>query len=874
MRDTGRARKPGWFCGAAVDLSKRYRWMMFALLLLLTVGLCYSQFGILAWGDDMAGSLNLVLFLVPAALCIVMLGVVPGLALAFAASLFIMLRVWWTPTTGYDFHLADTFLSVSSVMLAAILMAAIVTPAARRWPADLSRGVGTWHRLSPARIASIVIGCLAFSFAFSYASRGLIHLVITPGGEEYGYASMIAGYLASLSSPLVFVEAVLNGAVLSVACVASVAFDANRRSGVWRTSLASTFNRWLALVLLIVFVLASLVSFCVETSRAMGEAESGLLADLAIIQLEVANAETAGEPVEPIVAGRVNVYGGEAGIVRDHVVVSSSNPDEVGKPASELLSSGDLDNFDFLVGMASDHMLTGTNGEGAFVGLRALVDGNYVYVESMELATVFRSHTATLMYNGAFMLVILVVVFAATRLLMRRVVVEPMHRTNDTLERITAGELSKRVNERSATEFDELSTGINTTVGALRDMMDEVANRNAQDLAAAKTIQESALPREFPPFPDIGHFDIYASMKTAKEVGGDFYDFFLVDDERLAFLIADVAGKGIPASLFMMAAKTQLRDYLEAGLPIEQAVDAANHQLCNGNDAGMFVTCWVGVLNYLTGELSYVNAGHNPPLLNGAGDADPSHDWRWVREVSGMPLGLFDGIPYDRHDCLLSPGDTLYLYTDGVTEAISAEKAFFGEERLVETLERYTGMNARSVSVGVRRAITDFTLDAEQSDDITMLSLRYGVPPEKRAIMVLSAETGQLIHVQNFIHEELHRRGAPKSAYGPIDIAAEELFVNTCRYAYPDAAPGDPGEVRIEFEYEASPPSLTVTISDDGVPFDPLTRAEMDAEMDAFDDGANALAGGMGIEMARRSVDDMRYERVDGCNVLTFRKGW
>jgi sigma-B regulation protein RsbU (phosphoserine phosphatase) len=442
------------------------------------------------------------------------------------------------------------------------------------------------------------------------------------------------------------------------------------------------------------------------------------------------------------------------------------------------------------------------------------------------------------------------------------------------LGRITHGELTRRVDERNVTEFYELSTGINATVSSLRETMDEVEQRNKQDLAAAKAIQESALPREFPPFPDIGHFDIYASMKTAKEVGGDFYDFFLVDDERLAFLIADVAGKGIPASLFMMAAKTQLRDYLEAGLPIEQAVDAANHQLCNGNDAGMFVTCWVGVLNYLTGELSYVNAGHNPPLLNGAGDADPSHDWRWVREVSGMPLGLFDGIPYDRHDCLLSPGDTLYLYTDGVTEAISAEKAFFGEERLVETLERYTGMNARSVSVGVRRAITDFTLDAEQSDDITMLSLRYGVPPEKRAIMVLSAETGQLIHVQNFIHEELHRRGAPKSAYGPIDIAAEELFVNTCRYAYPDAAPGDPGEVRIEFEYEASPPSLTVTISDDGVPFDPLTRAEMDAEMDAFDDGANALAGGMGIEMARRSVDDMRYERVDGCNVLTFRKGW
>lgn len=730
MRDAGKARKLGLFRGAALDLPRRYRWMLFALLMLLTAGLCYSQFGIMAWGDDMTGALNFALFLVPTAICIVMLGVVPGLALAFAASLLIMFRVWWTPTTAYDFHLADTFLSVSSIMLAAILLAAIVTPAARRWPADLSRGVSTLRRLSPARIASIVIGCLAFAFAFSYASRGLIYLAVTPGGEEYGYASQIAEYLASLSSPLVFVEAVLNGAVLSAACVASVAFDANRRSGTWRTSLASTFNRWLALVLLVVFVLSSSVSFCVETSRAMGEAESSLLADLASMQLEATDAEAAGEPIEPIAANHGNAYGGEAAIVRDHVVVSSSNPDEVGLPASRLLSSGDLDNYDFLVGMGATQLLTGTNGEGAFVGLRSLIDGDYSYVESMELATVFRSRTATLMYNGAFMLVMLVVVFAATRLLLRRIVVEPVHRTNDTLGLITAGELSKRVDERSVTEFDELSTGINTTVVALKDMMDEVANRNAQDLAAAKAIQESALPREFPPFPEIEHFDIFASMKAAREVGGDFYDFFLLGDERLAFLIADVAGKGIPASLFMMAAKTQLRDYLEAGLPIEQAVGAANRQLCNGNDAGMFVTCWVGVLNYLTGELSYVNAGHNPPLLHGTGDADPTHEWQWMREVSGMPLGLFDGIPYDKHDCLLSPGDTLYLYTDGVTEAISAEKTFFGEERLAETLERYTGMNARSVSEGVSRAITDFTMGAEQSDDITMLTLRYGVPPE------------------------------------------------------------------------------------------------------------------------------------------------
>jgi sigma-B regulation protein RsbU (phosphoserine phosphatase) len=231
---------------------------------------------------------------------------------------------------------------------------------------------------------------------------------------------------------------------------------------------------------------------------------------------------------------------------------------------------------------------------------------------------------------------------------------------------------------------------------------------------------------------------------------------------------------------------------------------------------------------------------------------------------------MFDGLDYDCFTHTLQTGDMLYLYTDGVTEAISADKSFFGEERLVETLERYTGLNARSVSVGVRRAITDFTLDAEQSDDITMLSLRYGVPPEKRAIMVLPADDKQLIHVHNFITEELHRRNAPSSVYNPLDIAAEELFVNVCHYAYPDATPDNPGEVQIGFEYEASPPSLTVTIIDEGIPYNPLAKPDAVTP----DDIMEVPIGGLGILMAKNTVDEMTYERVGESNVLSFRKGW
>ncbi|MBQ1449607.1 MAG: ATP-binding protein, partial [Eggerthellaceae bacterium] len=172
--------------------------------------------------------------------------------------------------------------------------------------------------------------------------------------------------------------------------------------------------------------------------------------------------------------------------------------------------------------------------------------------------------------------------------------------------------------------------------------------------------------------------------------------------------------------------------------------------------------------------------------------------------------------------------------------------------------------------VGVRRAITDFTLDAEQSDDITMLALKYGVPPESQAVMVLDADDKQLVHVVNFINEELRRRHAPKSVFNPLGIAAEELFVNVCHYAYPDATSGEPGEVRISYEYCPSPTSLTVTISDDGIPYDPLAKSDPVTP----DDIAEVPIGGLGIFMAKKSVDEISYERMGNSNVVAFVKHW
>lgn len=605
--------------------------------------------------------------------------------------------------------------------------------------------------------------------------------------------------------------------------------------------------------MVLVFMLSSSFLFCAETIRGAERADALFMGDLEYLQEQVSDRVRNGESVDSVASGYTTAFNGTVAVVRDKVVVSSNDPTLVGEPVGTMLGPKVANDYDRLLGLFCSHMVTGARDTGQYYGVRAIVDDEYTYFEGAPLDDMFTSRTATLRYNALFLAVMLAVVFAMVHQLLHAIVVLPIHRTNDILGLITDGELTRRVNERDVREFDLLSNGINTTVAVLKKNTDEVIRRNAQDMATAKQIQESALPREFPPFPNIDRFDLYASMRPAREVGGDFYDFFLLDDSRLAFLVADVSGKGIPAAMFMMTAKTQVRTHILAGLPLEEAVSLANHHICLENDARMFVTMYVCVLDYTTGQLAYVNAGHNPPVYSHGGTCE------WVTDISALPLGIIDGVHYERFERTLEEGDLLYLYSDGVNEAMDADGQQFGDDRLMQTIVAHTSLNARSVCGAMRQVVTEFTEGAEQSDDITMLALRYGVPPERRAYMELSAHVGQLVHAQKFVHEELHRRNAPRQVRNALDIAIEELFCNVCRHAYPNATPEAPGEVRIEYEYHERPSAIEVMISDDGVPFNPL-------------DESNDI--GLGIRMARGHVTEMGYERVGNSNVVRLLKQW
>ena len=245
------------------------------------------------------------------------------------------------------------------------------------------------------------------------------------------------------------------------------------------------------------------------------------------------------------------------------------------------------------------------------------------------------------------------------------------------------------------------------------------------ELDMASSIQASQLPRLFPPFPNRDEFTLYASMTPAKEVGGDFYDFFMIDPDHIALVMADVSGKGVPAALMMMMARVLIKSSLQNGKSPEEALESVNNQLCEDNDAGFFITVWVGVLEISTGKGLAVNAGHEHPVLRRAGGS-----YELVEYRHAMPIATLSGLRFKQHEFRLYPGDSLFVYTDGVAEATNADNELFGCDRMLDALNRDADAEPRQILENVMQDINRFVDEAEQFDDITMLCFRYLGSPD------------------------------------------------------------------------------------------------------------------------------------------------
>ncbi|NCB05376.1 MAG: HAMP domain-containing protein, partial [Clostridia bacterium] len=275
-------------------------------------------------------------------------------------------------------------------------------------------------------------------------------------------------------------------------------------------------------------------------------------------------------------------------------------------------------------------------------------------------------------------------------------------------------------------EVETLSDAFSQMAEDMREYIDHLRAATAEkqriqtELDVARDIQLSMLPNVFPPFPECDEFSIYATIDPAKEVGGDFYDFYRLDENRLCFLIADVSGKGVPAALFMMIARALLKNEMQEGGTPAEVMETVNGQLCEGNEQSMFVTALVMVLDTKAHTLRYVNAGHNPPLLRRAGG---SFEYMSLRR--SPPLAVVPGKKYEGVTIPFASGDTLFLYTDGVTEALNPREELYGEERLRAALNESAGDAEPTGLIGdVTRALAQYVQGATQADDITMLAVK------------------------------------------------------------------------------------------------------------------------------------------------------
>ena len=275
-------------------------------------------------------------------------------------------------------------------------------------------------------------------------------------------------------------------------------------------------------------------------------------------------------------------------------------------------------------------------------------------------------------------------------------------------------------------EIGELAGDVTELAKEIDAYVDEISTITAEkerigaELSLATEIQVSTLPHIFPPFPERDEFDIYAVMDPAREVGGDFYDFFLIDDDHLGLVMADVSGKGVPAALFMMISKIIVKNCAIIGMSPAQALSTANDMLCDNNRAEMFVTVWAGILEISTGKLIAANAGHEYPAIK-----KPGGKYELLRDEHGFVVAAMEGLEYKEYELQLEPGSALFLYTDGVPEATNPEKELFGTDRMIEALNTEPDADAEQVLRNVRVHVDRFVRDAEQFDDLTMMSLIY-----------------------------------------------------------------------------------------------------------------------------------------------------
>jgi len=392
--------------------------------------------------------------------------------------------------------------------------------------------------------------------------------------------------------------------------------------------------------------------------------------------------------------------------------------------------------------------------------------------------------------------------------------------------------------------------------------LNEQKERIQGELQIASAIQMAMIPKIYPPFPDRDDIDVFGRLTPAKEVGGDLFDFF-IRDEKLFFCIGDVSGKGVPASLYMMVTKALFRTISAHEAQPNKIVSNLNDVMSEDNESNMFVTLFLGVLDLPTGRLHYCNAGHDAPFLIGNTGAG------MLPVDSNLPVGVMPKWKFSQQETIIDPDTSIFLYTDGLTEAENISHGQFEMDRVRELALKLQKEHAFSPTLIIDRmtdAVHTFVGEADQSDDLTMLAIQYTKHHEEivyQRSLTLTNDLSRIPRLNSFIDEVCEANGFDKPTTMQLNLAIEEAVVNVMNYAYPEGTKGD-----ITIEASSDGKEMKFSITDTGKTFDPTAKPEVDITLSAED----RAIGGLGIHLIRQITDRINYERTSGHNILTLIK--
>ncbi len=471
-----------------------------------------------------------------------------------------------------------------------------------------------------------------------------------------------------------------------------------------------------------------------------------------------------------------------------------------------------------------------------------------VCVPKTELFSYIFSQVMVLFF---ILILISIIISSLLYIALNQNITRPIKLLQNVADKIAAGNLNMTIRINKPEEFAQLASTLDKMT---KDILSITKQREKveTELSIAKQIQLSSLPNVFPPYPERSDFDIYASTNPALNVGGDFYDFYFLDENRLLFLVADVSGKGVPAALFMMVAKTIMKGAFQNEEDVNFAIKTINNGVCQNNKYNYFVTMLAGIMDLKKEKLILINCGHNPPLIK-----RKNGDFEYVNIDSNLVLGAMKDVDFDLKEIDFNSGDEIYIYTDGVTEAQNEAEELYGEKRLKEMLNSNKNKPLKEICDSIEEDIKEYSNGIEQSDDITMLNFKFFGNENTYKDTASKQNYNKFL---NWLDNVIKKENINDDIRQKLELTFEEIYTNIFSYAY-SFSQGD-----VEISLNKNNDDITLRFVDWGTPYNPLEKPDPDINLAPED----RPIGGLGIYIAKQLAKSIEY-KYENSNILTLK---